>query len=814
MRANFHFTVWLAMLSGLVSALSLAHAAEPFVASYDRFYAKSNSELELAEAGQLLLTELSCTACHTADERLKPKGGPTLTAVSSRLQTDWIGEYLASPSNSKSGNTMPHMLHLLPHLERAEAIEALVAFLSLGDAIEPKIVASGAKPVAHEFWLKGIIEQGRERYHQIGCIACHSIDQDFQLQKTTLSDLERKIDSLGLEPDELEAMGLVIPKPIQPVPMSQIEKKYSLRSLSMFLLAPHLARPAGRMPSLKLEPNEAADIAAYLFRNADSTRTSITDDASAHFQSVASSKSADLFAKGKKLYEQLSCANCHANPKARASQAVPLAKLDVSGVPKGCLANAAHVPQFGLSERQVNALRVGIANWQRSPAPSSSVDLKFKLLQLNCYACHEREGRGGVGPQQWPYFENVQQVDIGDEGRIPPPLDHVGSKLKASWLQKIFDGKGDVRPHFRARMPIFSEHAKLLATAFESVDRVASHSSNTPFNIANPKQPDLVAGRELLDTGCVQCHTLRGESLPGSIGIDIADVESRIYPDWFQAFLLNPASLKKNTRMPSFFPDGKSSSPHILNGDVVRQIASIWSYLNTKDQPLPAKLEQSRSQYFELKPIDRPIVLRTFMESNSAGTHAIAVGFAEQRHFAFDAKNLHLSEIWKGSFLNAQGTWFDRFAPPAIPLGTDRVLFPIDPFSTRTTAGTMLAISQDERSFHGFRLDEKGVPTFRYSIESIAIEDQIEPHSDVGLVRRFSLKNSISDASSTSNELWITLVDDALQVDASGVCSTRSGLKIVLPEDIEHRIYETGNESRLMIQLAVDSDCIEVRYQW
>ncbi|HUP77969.1 MAG TPA: c-type cytochrome, partial [Pirellula sp.] len=297
-------------------------------------------------------------------------------------------------------------------------------------------------------------------------------------------------------------------------------------------------------------------------------------------------------------------------------------------------------------------------------------------------------------------------------------------------------------------MPVFSNHAKFLAAAFVAEDQDVPSLTNVRFDIAGESKTDLEAGRQLLDTGCVQCHAVRGESLPGSIGIDLADIGNRVQPEWFHAFLQNPTSLKKNTRMPSFFPEGKSSSPQILNGDVSLQIASIWRYLNTKDQPLPAKLEQSQSQEFELKPLDRPILLRTFMETSSAGTHAIAVGFPEQHHYAFDARKLRLAEIWKWRFLNAQSTWFDRFVPPAIPLGTERINLPMTSFKSKNDDGTFAAIESSRLRFSGYHLDKMGVPTFRYSVADFDIDDQIKPISTEGLSRKLTITRFAGENSS------------------------------------------------------------------
>jgi mono/diheme cytochrome c family protein len=713
---------------------------------------------------------------------------------------------------------MPHLLHKIPEDQRSDAIEAIIAFLSGTEAEEPKIVASGGNPVAHEFWLKGDVERGRVLYHQVGCIACHAIDSQFVPAKTAQSDLERKIESLGLEPDELEELGLVLPKPVNPTPMSSIPSKYSLRSLSMFLIAPHLVRPAGRMPSLKLQPHEAADIAAYLFRNPSeqSYERSVEQKLPRDTDSNVSKRLSNIerIDQGRKLFDELACANCHAHPLVKPRLSKPLADLDLSKGSNSCLEQTNSGPRYDLSDNQKVALKTSITRLQTSKSPNESDSLNFKLLQLNCYACHERGGRGGVGPAQGAYFENVQQVDIGDEGRMPPSLDHVGRKLSKAWIQKILEGNGDVRPHFRARMPVFAEHSKSLAASLVAADISVPLPGTFHEKIANASDGDLEAGRQLLDAGCVQCHALRGEALPGSIGIDLADIAIRMEPEWFHAFLLNPASLKKNTRMPSFFPEGKSSNPHILNGDVSLQIASLWRYLNAKDQPLPAKLEQSRSHYFELKPIDKPTLLRTFMESASGGTHAIAVGFPEQRHFAFDAKRLRLAELWKGRFLNAQGTWFDRFAPPAIPLGDQRILLAKNSFVHASKDETIESVDPSIESFQGFVLDRKGIPTFRYQVGAVTFEDRIEPIQNQGLSRTISTRTSSSTTDTQTRPLWLVVTDEAVAINPQGVCSTRSNLKIYVSEGVEHQSRKHGDSFDWMIAIPKQPGTIEVRYQW
>jgi cytochrome c2 len=804
-----------------IIALCLSHslstrAAEPFIAGFDRFSeGKSNEQTN----GRVLLTELNCTACHSADKNLKPKGGPVLSGAGNRIKPDWIANYLRSPSSEKSGGTMPHMMHLVSEKDRNAAIASLVAFLSSETANEPKIVASGGNPVAHEFWLKGELARGRTLYHQIGCIACHAMDERYQVNKSALSDLERKIASLNLEPDELEEMGLVLPKDVRPVPMSTISSKYTLRSLSMFLIAPHLVRPAGRMPNLKLQPHEAADLAAYLIED---SRTSLQRSTSAsNVRAIDLVHPSDfdesLVQQGKALFASLSCTNCHTIADVKPVMSKPLKSLDINAR-RGCLTDDNSGPIFGLSDAQKVAVRASIEAIQSESSKAETVanrkadELTFTMLQLNCYACHERGGRGGVGPKQWPFFENTQQIDIGDEGRLPPPLDHVGRKLKANWLQNVLEGKGELRPHFRARMPTFSDHGKSLAAAFVEVDNAQPPLDAKPPDAIAAKNLDLHAGRDLMDSGCVQCHAFRTESLPGTIGIDIADIGMRVQREWFEAFLLNPASLKRNTRMPTFFPDGKSSVPHVLDGNVGRQIESLWGYLNAANAPLPNKLEQSRSQLFELAPKDTPIVLRTFMESKSAGTSAIAVGLPEQIHYAFDAHRIRLAEIWKGKFLNAQSTWYDRFAPPAIPLGTERVLLPSTSFFSRDSSNEFTPIDSSRLRFQGYRLDSQRLPVFRYTVDSRSIEDSIQADFENGLVRRIKVLKTNSNRDQEANPIWLLVSDDVVQVE-SETASTRSNLKLQISTGVEQNRIPHGETSDWMV-LLTDQNEVEVRYRW
>lgn len=779
----------------------------PFVAGFDRF--ARHNDAEKLVGGRLLLSELNCTACHATEvSELQPKLGPRLDGAGDRLRLDWVRRFLESPPSIKPGTTMPNALSGLSVEERASAVAALAAFLSNQHAPFPEIKATGTTPVPHELWSKGNVQRGGQLYHQVGCIACHEPDTAYEGGGPRLSALDRMVEQLA--PAEIEELGLTVAaRPVQSVPHGDLPAKYTSQSLTHFLLDPETVRPGGRMPSLKLSPVEAADIATFLLR----TQTQRGND-------VAVAE-APLIATGRRQFQELNCANCHSAGDSRPLRtAKPLAALNPSAE-AACFGEPHRgLPHFKLDDAQIGCIRLALADLRRSNAGEASPKdvVAFHLLQFNCYACHERDQRGGVGNNRQRYFETVRHIDLGDEGRLPPPLTGVGRKLQTSWLTKAFDGTGAVRPHLLARMPRFPKAAiaslpELLAQA----DGAKRRSEQEVFG----EQAGLAeAGRALLDTGCVQCHPVRGESLPGVAGIDLSGIAERTHPQWFREFLFNPADLKPGTRMPTFFPNGKSANPALLSGDVDRQIAAIWTYLKEIDRhPLPDKIVQARSQDFELVPKDRPILLRTFMDQ--AGTHAIAVGFPQRVHFAFDADGVRLVQAWRGRFLDAHGTWFDRFAPLAAPLGVELVSLPVGvPLAALTDPQQPWPTGVGDDAgyrFLGYRLDPGGVPTFLYRFDHFDVADRIEPDERRGLKRRLLVSNVDPGSRNGAQLFFRAIVGNKLSRQQGDSYTVDDCLSVTVKRPAGDRgtLREHEKTFEWIIPVHVDrEESIEVEYQW
>ncbi|MEM9645183.1 MAG: cytochrome oxidase [Planctomycetota bacterium] len=796
-------------------------ALVPHVAGVERF--GRHGDIDEVATGRLLVSESSCAACHPCDDPLlAAKGGPSLRNAGLRLNADWMMNFIAHPAATDPGTTMPDVLVGKSEVERREIASSIAAYLTTQQSGFAALKASGRVPVPFEYWKRGDVDQGNALFHRVGCVACHEPDPDQDL------DPAHAPPSLLDQLDEVELIELGLwpaSRVVMSVPFPDLSGKYTRRGLTRFLLKPESVRADGRMPDLKLSPVEAAAIASYLvsrFRGDLNTPSSERPDS-------------DLVDKGHRWFAALNCANCHeTDDDFELEFQTPWNRLPAeSGA--GCAGAASAPVSYGFDVFQVTA--IDAAKNGVTEAGSSSKDhqekedLRHRFLQLNCFACHEWESLGGVGPRRRSFFETVGDVDLGDEGRLPPSLTNVGRKLNPTWMAKLISGQTTgVRPHMTIRMPKFAKEISESVASSLAVKSLPPRHQPPAAEVLSQRAV-AAAGRQLMDIGCVQCHSFNGFALPGVVGVDLSKISARIHPGWFAEFLRDPGALKSRTRMPSFFAGGRAQDQKLLGGNVDRQIDAMWVYLeDVAGNGLPQKILDSRAQDYELVPQDRPVLLRTFMPN--VGTHAIAVGTPQQIHFAFDAERVRLSSAWRGRFLDAQGTWFIRFAPPAEPLGEDVVdlqrepsFVSVEDSGDRQRAEDAIA-TQPTARFGGYRLDALGVPTFLYHFGELAIEDRIEPWQDGALLRTWRVSREPVNHASRPD-----LHSEHGPTESSGIaCVPLSGKTLRMTGDAQFRLGEsvsvsikelhsdvvpTLDDGRLLLPLVDESkQTIQVIYRW
>ncbi len=510
-----------------------------------------------------------------------------------------------------------------------------------------------------------------------------------------------------------------------------------------------------------------------------------------------------LVEKGRASFASLGCASCHqlkmdTKPIESKLTAAPLEKLNPEG---GCLAEVPpkSLPKYPLSPAQRAALAAAIRGLASPPAPPGPREVVARtLLTFNCYACHERDKVGGI-EEAWNTSFVTTQPEMGDEGRVPPPLDGVGAKITTGWLNKLLASGAKDRPYMRTRMPKFGEaNVGQLTAAFKTLDKIdpiPKPAFDKALAQVKAEGRKMVGGNSL---GCVKCHLFAGHRAEGVQGIDMTLMTQRLERDWFYNYLLAPQKLRPGTRMPEAWPKGESLLPQVLGGSTPRQIEAIWLYLSDGTAArLPAGLNR---ESIPLIPEKEAIIYRNFIEG--AGPRAIAVGYPEKAHLAFDANDLSLSQIWQGDFLDASRHWTDRGSGFQQPLGDNLLKLP---------AGVSFAVrAKDDEPwpakharelgyhFRGYRLTPDDRPTFRYSINDVEVEDF--PNA-VASKPAPSLRRTLNlTAKGPIEGLWFrAAVADKIEPAGGGWYRINGEWKMRIESDGTPRIRPSGGKKELLV---------------
>jgi cytochrome c2 len=524
-----------------------------------------------------------------------------------------------------------------------------------------------------------------------------------------------------------------------------------------------------------------------------------------------------LAEKGKALFASLGCASCHQlsdGKKQVASEltATSLSKLKPAG---GCLSDkpAPGLPQYRLSARQQKALAAAIAT-PPAPAKEAAAVIAQTMTTLNCYACHTRDKTGGPTEELNKFFLTVQP-EMGDEGRVPPPLDGVGAKLNPDYFKQILDRRTHDRPYMHTHMPGFgAANVSRLAELFASLDKVPDVA---PINFTSPDAKVKAAARHLVGEqalACIKCHTFNGVKAEGIQGIDMTLMPKRIRHDWFHAYLLDPQKIRPGTRMPSAWTNGVSPLPQVLDGSTPQQIEAIWVYLKLgKDAGLPLGMGKKS---IPLSPVKEAIIYRNFIEG--AGARGIGVGYPERISLAFDANEMRMAMIWQGAFIDAARHWTDRGVGFEGPLGDNILRLPQGaPFAVldKSDAEWPKAPPKEQGfKFSGYQLTPDDRPTFNYSMNDVKIEDFPNP-STAG--KETTLKRTIKlTASTVVGQLYFrAAIGDKIESAGDGWYKI-DGWKLKIEGDIVPTIRKSGTKSELLVPVGFNDGkaALALEYLW
>ena len=676
-------------------------------------YSADRRELSSELKGWVLISKLNCVACHEASNTFpafQSKPAPDLKWSAKWLNPAYLAKFIADPQQVKPGTTMPHLFSKARQVDQIgagatrESANAIVQFLmSIDDnQYEPAV------PPDRE-----AVVRGHELFQSLGCVACHAPRNE-----------------------------LAVEQPLEnSTPLGNLEGKYDAKALTAFLEDPHTVRPSGRMPNMVLTHKEASDLSNFLLqpnlRSDEKPNESWKMDAT-------------LVEKGKRLFSDLGCAKCHAglidNDSATANIVTP--NLSAINSAKGCLSEVAgNWPAFQFAKDDVQHIRAALdqadknsagINAAGKPNLSNSQQIDVALATFNCTACHSRESFGGVSDSRSPYFQTTN-LNLGEQGRIPPTLTGVGAKLNSQWLRDVLVNHRSIRPYMKTRMPQFGEqNIGHLVDLFEKTDHLEKIELATVDNPeAMRKQGHTLVGNQGLN--CVACHTYQYKLSDTMPAVDLTEMAERLKKDWFFQYMLAPQKFSPNTVMPSYWPNGKAIRTDIP-GDPNSQVESIWQYLLDGRQA-------NAPQGVVREPLEIVVDDETRMFRRSypeIGKRGIGVGYRGGVNMAFDAEQMRLASIWKGKFADPSGVWYGQGHGNVRSMGPT-IQFPKGPDFDDQQKPWMVDDGRPPRHhFKGYVLDAARRPTLRYQFDAIDVDDFCteftdEATSKVQLLRRIKM---------------------------------------------------------------------------
>ncbi|MEZ6104924.1 MAG: c-type cytochrome [Pirellulaceae bacterium] len=437
-------------------------------------------ELDPRVRGLVLLDRLNCRACHAVESWdlasalvVTPYQPPRLERVGSRIDPEYLERFLLHPAEVKPGTTMPALLGELPPDEQPQAARELAHYLrSLDEEPFERTGLDGEQVI-----------RGQELFHEVGCVACHA-PRDDQGRELPLADS---------------------------APLGSLGVKYSVESLAAFLEQPHEVRPAGRMPDLQLDHFEALAIAHYLAQDQPAE--------------VGENRPIDreLAERGRGRFQMLGCADCHGLVESLRTEPIVIAATN-----RGCLGDATGPwPHYAMTDDERELLTQVLTAPTEDLTSARSV-VEFGMASLDCFACHARDGLGGVSLERDSYFQTAD-FNLGPQGRMPPNLSAVGNK-RPEWLRQVLVSGRSIRPYMKTRMPRFGAHnVEALANLMTTVDDLPDREYAEPAD----RQETRKVGHELAgNTGlnCIACHTFQLNPSETMSAVDLTEMAERLQP--------------------------------------------------------------------------------------------------------------------------------------------------------------------------------------------------------------------------------------------------------------------------------------------
>ena len=476
----------------------------------------------LLSKGKQLFIKLGCHGCHLADGYSKEgKVGPGLLRIASKVDPSWLYRWIKNPKGYLPKTRMPEFGF------NEHDLQGVTAYIL--DASEKEFKLNRTFDPGDE-------EKGKKLFETVGCQACHTLNGKGENHAPDLSNIAQKVNADWLV---------------------------------TWIGGPHTYNPKSKMPDLRLNEDDATDIATYLIQFG---KKKVIPGLEAKLRDPA------LIKHGETVVRRRGCFACHdikgmekegrIAPELSAFGRKMIAELEFgdSHIPHTWEAWAGQklkkpdtfrtervldkMPNFHLSQDDIDALLVLLKGFNGSKIPSkfrkilSEKEKKIEtgrriITKYNCRGCHNVEGEGG----------DIQKY-LKAKAQYPPPLEmgnyHVGERLKSSWLYSFLRSPTPVRTWIKVKMPTFAfsdQEVKGLTEYFEAMSPGAEYETGV-----HKEKDNAVAqkGAEMVTyMDCGRCHD------DGQKGIEFSLASQRLRQEWIPKWLKDTRSMIPWTPMPS-----------------------------------------------------------------------------------------------------------------------------------------------------------------------------------------------------------------------------------------------------------------------
>src|SRR3989449_723997 len=203
-----------------------------------------------------LVDRYGCYGCHKIRGfENRPKVAPILTRPLAKLTPEWMARWIKNPRAFRPSSRMPRFFGLANNQGPGDAEREDAEILGIVAYLSEKSEKVSYPPLTG----RGDPERGRRLVESVGCMGCHAIERD-EVKPDVLQARNR-----GEGPDPVAWERRFGPD------LSRIGSKARPEWIYRWIQDPKQYNPETRMPSLRLTPQEALDVTAYLTTLRDET---------------------------------------------------------------------------------------------------------------------------------------------------------------------------------------------------------------------------------------------------------------------------------------------------------------------------------------------------------------------------------------------------------------------------------------------------------------------------------------------------------------------------------------------------------------